>query len=102
MSTIWPNPNLWPEYLRFFTVVLRCLNHAFWEAFCIQIFVMEPKVGIEPTAYALPRRCSTSELLGLETASLDQRRAEPPFDTATATGTIVRAQVRPVVFILNR
>jgi hypothetical protein len=24
----------------------------------------EPKVGIEPTAYALPRRCSTSELLG--------------------------------------
>jgi uncharacterized protein (TIRG00374 family) len=26
--------------------------------------VVEPKVGIEPTAYALPRRCSTSELLG--------------------------------------
>ena len=26
---------------------------------------MEPKVGIEPTAYALPRRCSASELLGL-------------------------------------
>ena len=27
-------------------------------------FRAEPKVGIEPTAYALPRRCSTSELLG--------------------------------------
>ena len=26
---------------------------------------VEPKVGIEPTAYALPRRCSTTELLGL-------------------------------------
>jgi hypothetical protein len=25
---------------------------------------VEPKVGIEPTTYALPRRCSTSELLG--------------------------------------
>ena len=26
---------------------------------------VEPKVGIEPTTYALPRRCSTSEPLGL-------------------------------------
>ena len=25
---------------------------------------VEPKVGIEPTTYALPRRCSTSEPLG--------------------------------------